>query len=233
MEPAVLTGAFLVGLAGSLHCVGMCGPLAMAVPTRGNRFFSLLSYNSGRIAMYALLGALFGAFGASVNFLESGQRVSLVLGIAIIVLLGIPALIPNWRFTSSWNTRAVKLYGRLARPVFGYRGPGSSLLLGALNGLLPCGLIYISLAGAIASGSALNGAFVMTAVGLGTWPAMWMMMSLRNYVAPWFRRHSRKVVPVVAIALGAVLILRGMNLDIPYLSPRVEKVGTAGQEVCD
>jgi len=232
MAPAAIGAAFLIGLAGSLHCVGMCGPLAMVVPLRNNRWVSILVYNLSRVSMYAALGYVFGSLGAQLKFLESGQRISLVLGIAVLLFIVLPALFPNWRLMGRWNSAATKLYGKLARPVMQYKGWASPVLLGAVNGLLPCGLIYVSLAGAVASGSGWNGAALMAAIGLGTWPAMISMMAMRRYFKSWMQRGSRYMLPVVAGILGLTLVVRGLNLDIPYFSPKVEKVTTADGEEC-
>lgn len=232
MAPAALAAAFLIGLAGSLHCIGMCGPLAMVVPLRGKRWLSIAVYNIFRVMMYALLGFIFGSLGTQLNFLESGQRISLVMGIAVLLFFVMPALWPRSQLMNRWNMAATKLYGRLAKPVMSYQGWASPAMLGLLNGLLPCGLIYVALAGAVASGSGLNGAIIMAAIGVGTWPAMVSMMALRKYFKSWMQRGSRFVLPVVAGILGLSLVVRGLNLDIPYLSPKVEKVSTADGENC-
>lgn len=233
MEIATVSAALLIGLAGSLHCVGMCGPLAMVVPLRGNRWLSIITYNFFRVAMYALLGFLFGSLGTQLKFLESGQRISLVLGISVLVFFVFPALFPQWRLMNRWNSAATRIYGKLARPVMSYKGWASPILLGMLNGVLPCGLIYVALAGAVATGSGASGAMLMTAIGLGTWPAMISMMALRRYFKSWMQHGSRFVLPLVAGMLGLSLVVRGLNLDIPYLSPKVEKVSTAEGEECN
>lgn len=232
MAPAALLAAFIVGLAGSLHCVGMCGPLAMVVPLKGNHWIAITVYNVFRVLMYAALGFVFGSLGTQINFLESGQRISLVLGIAVLLFFVVPSIWPQSQIMFRWNTLATKLYSRFARPVMSYKGWASPALLGMLNGLLPCGLIYVALAGAVASGSGENGAIVMSAVGLGTWPAMVSMMAFRKHFKGWMQQSSRFVLPVVAGVLGLSLLVRGLNLDIPYLSPKVEKVTTADGEEC-
>jgi len=232
MEMATVSAALLIGVAGSLHCVGMCGPLAMIVPLRGNRWLSIITYNVFRVSMYALLGFIFGSLGTQLEFLESGQRISLVMGITVLVFFVFPALFPRWRLLSRWNAAATKLYGKLARPIMSYKGWASPVLLGMLNGLLPCGLIYVALAGAVASGSGTAGALLMALIGLGTWPAMISIMALRSYFKSWMQRGSRFVLPIVAGMLGLSLVVRGLNLDIPYLSPKIEKVSTADGEEC-
>lgn len=230
---AALSAAFVVGLVGSLHCVGMCGPLAMVVPIKSNRWGSILVYNLARVSVYALLGFIFGSIGARASFLESGQRLSLILGVLIILFFVLPSLMGRWQPALRWNSMVTRTYGRLARPVMAYRGWGSSFTLGMVNGILPCGLVYVALASAVASGSGSSGAALTAAMGLGTFPAMISMMALRRYFKSWMQKSSRFMLPIVAGVLGLGLVVRGLNLDIPYLSPKIEKVQSAGGEICD
>lgn len=230
---AALSAAFLVGLVGSLHCVGMCGPLAMVVPIKDNRWGAILVYNFARVSVYAALGFIFGALGARVSFLQSGQRFSLILGVLIILFFALPALMGRWEVASRWNSMVTRTYGKLARPLMTYRGWGSSFVLGMVNGVLPCGLVYVALASAVASGSGSSGALLTAAMGLGTFPAMVSMMALRRHFKGWMQKSSRYMLPIVAGVLGLGLVMRGLNLDIPYLSPKVEKVQTAGGEICN
>jgi len=120
----------------------------------------------------------------------------------------------------------------MARPVMQYRGVGAPVALGAINGLLPCGLIYISLAGAVSSGSGLNGALLLAVIGAGTLPAMFSMMALRRIFKSWMQKGSRLALPLIAGMLAVSLIGRGLNLDIPFFSPKVEKVVTASGDSC-
>lgn len=232
MNSFALSAALLVGLAGSLHCVAMCGPLAMIVPLRGNRSLNILGYNFARILMYALLGWLFGTLGARITFLEGGQRLSIVIGVVVLVVFVLPMLLPNLFPETRINRIITTKYTSLARPVIQYKGFAAPVLLGMVNGLLPCGLIYVSLSGAVATGSGLSGAAFMAAVGLGTFPAMFFMMAVRKYFKSWMQRGSRVMLTVLAGILGLVMIARGLNLDIPYISPKAEKVTTATQQGC-
>ncbi len=228
MNTLALSAGLGIGLAGSLHCVAMCGPLAMAVPVRGNRWINILLYNSARISMYALLGLLFGSLGARIGFLEGGQRLSIILGVVVLLVFVLPYLLPALFPTDRINGAIVKGYGRIVGPIMrNNQGALSPLLFGVANGLLPCGLIYVALSGAVASGSGVNGAIFMTTIGLGTFPAMFVMMALRRFFKKWMQRGSRITLTVMAGMLGLVLIARGMNLDISYVSPKVEKVVTA------
>lgn len=233
MPVEALAAALIIGFTGSLHCVGMCGPLAMIVPLRGNKWAAIFTYHFSRIFVYALLGFAFGALGAHVIILESGQRLTLILGIALLLFFVVPAIFPGWRFSSKVSTMAIGFYGKLSKPAMQSKTFLSVAVLGAINGLLPCGLVYVALAGAVSTGSGLAGALFMLAVGLGTFPATITIMSLRNYINPHIQRFSRFAVPVVAGVLAFTLIARGLNLDIPFVSPKVEKVSTAGAEICE
>jgi uncharacterized protein len=233
MPAESIAAAILIGFTGSLHCVGMCGPLALVIPLRGNRWLAIFNYHFFRILVYATLGLVFGLFGTQISVLEGGQRISIVLGIALLLVFVIPALFPKWSVSGKLTGFSIGLFSRLSKPAMQSKSAWSVAVLGALNGLLPCGLIYISLAGAVSSGSALNGALFMAAVGIGTLPAMLTIMSLRQYVGTGIKRFSKYAVPVIAATLAVFLILRGLNLDIPYLSPKVEKVSTGGSEVCE
>ena len=102
------------------------------------------------------------------------------------------------------------------------KGTISSLfLIGILNGFLPCGFVYIGLAGSIASGNAISGAAVMILFGLGTVPAMFAASVFGKFINLGIRNKIKKAVPVFAILLAAIFIIRGMNLGIPYLSPKI------------
>lgn len=233
MPVEALAAAFIIGFTGSLHCVGMCGPLAMIVPLRGNKWVAIFTYHFSRILVYASLGLVFGLFGTQLSVLQGGQRFSIVLGVALLIVFVVPVLFPKWSISGKLTGYSIGLFSRLSKPAMQSKSVWSVALLGALNGLLPCGLIYIALAGAVSSGSAFNGALFMVAVGFGTLPAMITIMSLRQYVGSEIKRLSKFAVPVIASTLAVFLIVRGLNLDIPYLSPKVEKVSTAGSEVCD
>ncbi len=232
MTTAALSAALLIGLAGSLHCIAMCGPLAMIVPLKGNRWLSIVLYNLTRITTYALLGFIFGSMGSRIEFLESGQRISVVLGIAILLIFVLPVFLSRKQLFPQLNAFVISKYGQLARPLMQYRGWPAPALLGFVNGLLPCGLIYVSLAGAVASGSGLNGAILLTAIGAGTLPAMFSMMAFRRFFKTWLQKGSRLALPVIAGFLALTLVGRGLNLDVPFFSPKVEKVNTATTESC-
>ncbi len=234
MSPEILA-AFLVGLVGSLHCIGMCGPIAIALPVPDSSNLSFFTgrilYNLGRVVTYAFLGAVLGLVGSKIALAGAQQVVSIVLGILIIVAVLLPQKYKNY-FAQH------PMIQKLAHPlksnigVLFSKGTFSAMfLIGILNGFLPCGLVYVALAGAIASGDAISGAAVMILFGLGTVPAMFAASVFGKFINIGIRARIRKAVPVLAIFLGVIFILRGMNLGIPMLSPKVSSQTEVSSEM--
>jgi sulfite exporter TauE/SafE len=219
--------AFLLGLVGSLHCAGMCGPLALALPAAGNTtpgcMLGRVTYNAGRIVTYCLLGIVFGL--AGWTFLLAGiQRwTSIALGVAL--LLG---LFASRRLALSRPVTAAVNHLKSGISVLLRRRSFAALaVLGLLNGLLPCGLVYVACAGAAATGGTLAGASYMTAFGAGTVPMM-LTISLSGKLVPTsLRLKLVKTIPVCVFLLGTLLILRGMSLGIPYVSPDISGNGAS------
>lgn len=231
-----LAAAFSIGLLGSFHCVGMCGPIALALPLGGQsglrRYAAVVAYNGGRIFTYFLLGLLFGALGKGFVIGGYQQVLSIALGVLILVGLLLPATI-NQRFgmtkvIAPMVTKVKSLLGGLLKS----KSSGSFFLIGVLNGLLPCGLVYLAVAGAIATGDIINGGLFMAMFGVGTAPALIFVMGAANYVTPRVRGYMRKAVPVFVGIMAFGLILRGMDLGIPYLSPKLSKTDCTKHACC-
>jgi uncharacterized protein len=211
--------AFILGFLGSLHCAAMCGPLMLALPVPPGgpaRFFAGRSvYHLGRILTYCLLGVIAGLAGRSLLLAGFQRWISITLGIAILLGFLLSKKI-------SLATPVVRLVTRLKKAMgtqLQRRSFTSLAILGLLNGLLPCGLVYVAMAGAVSRGGLLAGAGYMVAFGLGTLPMMGAM-SLSGKLFPIsVRLRLRRVIPVGVCLLAALLILRGLSLGIPYLSP--------------
>ncbi|HEY6627111.1 MAG TPA: sulfite exporter TauE/SafE family protein [Ignavibacteriaceae bacterium] len=227
--------AFFIGLVGSLHCIGMCGPIAIALPVPDSSNLSFFTgrilYNLGRVVTYAFLGAVLGLVGSKIALAGAQQVVSIVLGVVIIIAVLLPQKYKNY-FAQH------PIIQKLAHPlksnigVLFSKGTFSAMfLIGILNGFLPCGLVYVALAGAIASGDAISGAAVMILFGLGTVPAMFAASVFGKFINIGIRTKIRKAVPVLAIILGVIFILRGMNLGMPMLSPKVSTQTEASSEM--
>jgi sulfite exporter TauE/SafE len=223
----ILWTAFLLGLVGSLHCAGMCGPMAMAVPvlgqSRGAITASRLIYNFGRIVTYVLLGIVFGLIGQTFALAGFQRWVSLIAG--VLILIGLFAT-----GQSASGLPVTRMVGRLKR-VFGLllrkRSVGSLFGLGLLNGLLPCGLVYVAAAAAMATGSLIGGTGYMAAFGIGTVPMMFGFGLVGMKLQQLLRFQFQKLVPVSLAIVGGLLLLRGMALGIPYVSPADPLTGPA------
>lgn len=218
----LLASALLLGVLGSAHCIGMCGPLALAIPVPRNNFgarlASTLALNSGRVITYALIGAGFGLFGRGLQLAGLQSTVSIALGVVIILGLLIPKLVQRLdvgRFTGTVVMRAQSLLARQLKR----NSPEGLFFTGMLNGLLPCGMVYLAAAGAIAQDGWMQGALFMAFFGLGTWPALVGLRLSGSYAGPKLRSFLRKMAPVAYLLMGALFILRGLGLGIPWLSP--------------
>lgn len=217
----------MLGLVGSLHCAGMCGPLAMAVPVVGQgkaaTIRSRLIYNLGRIATYALMGLIVGLLGEAFALAGIQRWVSLAAGVAILGGLLVSSRWLNGSGMTRWIARLKSGFGALLQR----RSHASTALLGLLNGLLPCGLVYVACTAALASHAWWEGVGYMTLFGLGTLPMMFGfgLIGVRFQNAIRFRMKS--LVPVSFAIVGAMLLLRGLALGVPYLSPADPNAGPA------
>lgn len=227
--------AFVIGFFGSLHCAGMCGPIALALPSAAGRskivhLTGRLLYNFGRIVSYVILGAIFGLLGQAISLAGLQQGLSIFLGILIILAVLLPSrfssrLIP----THFYNGIFAKIRG-FFQSLFQTHSYESLLTIGFLNGFLPCGFVYLGLAGAISTGSILEGMGYMALFGLGTVPIMLGISLVGNFVQLSFRRALLKFMPVATIVLAVLFILRGMSLGIPYISPKMDGSGQMKME---
>jgi sulfite exporter TauE/SafE len=211
---------FLVGIMGSLHCIGMCAPLSMVI-TSPKYVAGRLVYNSGRLLTYALLGLLVGFLGQLVAMGGVQQGLSIFAGAVLLVAALFPVLSKSLQSSPSWYNQAI---AKLRKAMGGFirkKGLGSSLAVGMLNGLLPCGLVYLALAGTALAGSAQGGMTYMLFFGLGTFPAMLLAPYLSQWLQRRFSFNLNKAYPVFLGLLGLIFILRGLNLGIPMLSPEL------------
>jgi sulfite exporter TauE/SafE len=224
MNTELLIPALLMGFAGSLHCVGMCGPIAMALPLQGRASREKLSggllYNAGRITTYISLGLLAGWLGSGLRWFGWQQRISLIMGITILLFMIIPAIMPIHRLESNMHARMAGIRQTLGRVLF--KGtPSAMFSTGFLNGLLPCGLVYMALAGSTISGSPLQGAAFMALFGFGTVPVMLATVWMGALLHRKMRSKLQKMYPALLIMMSILLIIRGLDLGIPYLSPSI------------
>jgi uncharacterized protein len=231
-----LLAALSIGFLGSFHCIGMCGPIAMALPlgreSRLKQITGALIYNVGRMITYGLLGLLFGLLGKGFVIGGFQQVLSISLGLLILLGLFLPSKLTArfalMRFIGPLVIKAKSTLGKLLRQ----KNFNSLFLIGILNGLLPCGLVYLGVAGAIATGDSIKGSLFMLTFGAATVPAMLFVSLASNTIGVKSRIIMRKAVPVFAGAMAFILILRGLNLDIPYISPELSKTDCTQHSCC-
>lgn len=217
--------AFTIGLIGSLHCIGMCGPIALALPLGNKSILAKITngliYNGGRIITYSLLGLFFGFFGERLAVASTQQFISIAIGSLFILSVFIPKrLINTINPTSFFGKYISSIKSGLGKFIQNQSLIGK-LAVGLLNGLLPCGLVYAAIGGSIATGSLIDGMWFMFWFGLGTLPMMLTVYFLSSSISLTLRNNIKKLVPVFLILLGSLFILRGLNLGIPYLSPKI------------
>jgi hypothetical protein len=217
--------AFMIGIVGSFHCVGMCGPLALALPLKSNsfgaKFTGSLLYNAGRIITYAFFGLIFGLIGQTAALFHFQQWLSIGAGVVILFFIVVPKKYSIQRVAGEYTNGVLgKLRSALGR-LFSQKNQASLFVIGLLNGLLPCGLVYMAVAGAIGTGDAGSSILFMAAFGLGTLPVMWSIAFFGNYVGVQLRQKIRRVYPYLMAVMACLLILRGMGLGIPFISPEM------------
>ena len=219
----MLWTAFVFGLLGSFHCIGMCGPIAFLLPlnrsNRSKRLFQILSYHIGRLFTYGLLGFVFGLLGKSLNLFGIQQQLSIIIGVSMIGVI----LIPSKTFNRYNFLKPLYLLVAKVKDLLGVflkkKNSKTFFVLGILNGFLPCGLVYMAVFGAMASGGATFGALYLVLFGLGTIPLMTLAIYMGNFLKGKAKQTILKLIPVFVIIIGLLFVLRGMGLGIKYISP--------------
>ncbi|RAV29322.1 sulfite exporter TauE/SafE family protein [Sinomicrobium soli] len=215
--------AFILGIAGGFHCVGMCGPIALMLPLdRSNgarRAVQLGNYHLGRILTYTLIGLMFGILGLGFRFFGVQQQFSVITGLVMIVAVLFPRLMRRKGMLPPWYYRFVSAVKNRLGALMRKRSAKTFFLAGLFNGLLPCGMVYMAVLGAMTTDSLWEGGAYMAFFGLGTVPLMTVAVYLGNLLTPAVRHRVRKLVPVVVVGMGVLFIVRGLGLGIPYISP--------------
>lgn len=219
----MLISAFVLGLLGSFHCVGMCGPIAFMLPVdRSNAFkkaIQITMYHVGRLLAYSTIGFAFGLIGKSFYLFGFQQQLSITIGVLMILVVLIPQKTFNkYNFSKPIYKVISKIKSSLGKALK-KKTADTFLTIGFLNGFLPCGLVYMAVFAAIAGSSAFNGSLYMVVFGLGTIPLMTTAIYFSQFLKGNIRQKIQKVIPVFIILIGALFILRGLGLGIPYISP--------------
>jgi len=170
------------------------------------------------------MGAIFGLLGQGLQLIGFQQKVSLIMGALMITSVLFPKLFKNqYSMNKSWSS----LVGRLKKTIaqmFSIRSFQSLFFIGMLNGLLPCGLVYMAIAGAIGTGGVAAGSLYMILFGLGTIPMLLVISLAGNVMSLAVRNRINKLIPVLVVVVGILFVLRGLSLGIPYLSPPKQKI---------
>ncbi len=227
MQFDLISAALVFGFLTGFHCVGMCGPIAVSLPIKSNswysRTYSALIYNFGRIVTYSVMGLLFGMVGQGLRLAGMQQWLSIAIGSAMILSVFFPLLFNSVAAKSPLFSLVNILKAKLGL-LFGKKTYSSLFLIGLLNGLLPCGPVYVAIGLSLAAGNAINGMFYMALFGLGTVPIMLGLNLLGNFVTAPIRKYMRKAVPVFILVIGVWFVLKGLGLGVHLVSPPDHKL---------
>ncbi|MGO2103655.1 MAG: sulfite exporter TauE/SafE family protein [Psychroflexus halocasei] len=220
----MLWSAFILGFLGSLHCVGMCGPIALMLPvSRTNqslKFLQILLYNSGRILTYMTIGLLFGLLGESIASFGFQQHLSIAIGAIMLLSVLIPQkFLSRFKISQPFYRAITKIKVQLGAS-FKKKSLDTFFSIGFLNGFLPCGLVYMAVFGSVATGDLIDGSLYMALFGLGTLPMMTFVIYLKSFTQNVLKLNLKKIIPYAVGLIGVLFILRGMGLGIPYVSPK-------------
>ncbi len=215
----------IFGFLGSFHCVGMCGPLALALPGANQDTFSLvlsrLLYNFGRVITYSTLGVAVGLLSQMVAISGFQQVLSISVGVLLLLGLTVSAFRQKINEWKSYPSKFMKKATAPIKSLFKKGTMGSLFLIGLLNGLLPCGFVYMALATALTTGTVFGSLFFMAGFGLGTIPAMLTVSLASGLISVSLRRRLKNFSPYFIAVVGILLILRGLDLAIPFISPQL------------
>lgn len=228
MEITLLISALGLGFASGFHCIGMCGPIALSLgltkKQATNYYLQNLTYQFGRIVTYAFLGAILGIIGQGFQMAGFQQYLTIGVGIVLIIMalfsFGGKDFASKIPFLSGFLLKVKMNLGRLLQKA-DYKSRFST---GILNGFLPCGMVYMALTASLAAGGIWQGSIFMALFGLGTLPFMFAVVLVGNLMTQTFRIKILKFVPVMMILLGGLFILRGLEIGIPYVSPKKESL---------
>jgi sulfite exporter TauE/SafE len=218
----LIISGFALGIVSSFHCVGMCGPIALSLPVYylppHKKLIGILFYHSGRIFLYALLGLFFGFVGRQFYLAGLQQYFSIALGCIILLILLQTTLGKQLIHIPLFDQFQEKLQNIIAIYIQKKQLYGM-LILGMANGLLPCGMVYLAITGAMATGNLIGAVTFMTVFGLGTFPAMFLLTYFGSFISLKVRNNMKKAIPFFVATMAILLILRGLNLNIPMVSP--------------
>ncbi len=224
MNESLIWAGFLLGLAGSAHCMGMCGPLVMALPSnhtdKSQLILTRTVYHTSRSFAYALMGFILGFIGFGFSLVGFQKYVSIVAGTVMLSFVLIPARYRSKILHGSFIKMPTRLKS-IMQKLMKSDSLSSMTFLGFLNGLLPCGFVYLALAGAVGMGSPGHSSVFMFLFGLGTFPVMLVVSLLPGFQSVKLKQRLNTAFPYITASIAVLLILRGLGLGIPFLSPDV------------
>lgn len=222
----LFSSAFILGIISNLHCIGMCGPIVLAIPLNRESIWTkssgILQYNLGRILTYSVLGGIVGFIGLGINFIGILQSLSIIAGIGIILYAWRKQLFKAAIFRKFNSNVIQKFTSKSMGKILRNDSPFKLFLLGMINGILPCGMVYTALITSIIAGNPLESSFAMLFFGLGTLPGMITIAFFANQIKSKFRSKINVALPYLVTIVGLLIVFRGLNLDIPYISPKVK-----------
>ncbi|QDO94354.1 sulfite exporter TauE/SafE family protein [Formosa sediminum] len=217
--------AFIFGLLGSFHCIGMCGPIAFMLPVDRThsikKISQIFTYHFGRLLAYSIIGLVFGILGKGLYVFGLQQKLSIVIGVLLIVIVLLPYKTFN---TYNFSKPIYKIISKVKKGMgvaLQKKTADTFLTIGFLNGFLPCGLVYMAVLSSIATAQPLHGAFYMFIFGLGTIPLMTSAIYFGNMLTAIAKKRIQKLIPAFVIIIGVLFIFRGLGLGIPYISPNI------------
>lgn len=217
---------FLLGLAGSFHCIGMCGAIALSLPVNSlptsQKNIGIILYNIGRLISYSLIGLLFGLLGRTLYLGGFQQWLSIILGITIIAYF-ITTYFLKGNFEISFIKKFTTKLQIILSKYLMKQSIKHSFIIGILNGFLPCGMVYFALASSLATNSIINGMLGMFVFGLGTIPLMLATSHIGVFIKLSLRNSIKKTMPFFILSIGILFLLRGLNLNLPFISPIINQ----------
>lgn len=218
---ALISSALVLGIVGSLHCLGMCGPLAITLPlahsTTATKFAHITLYNLGRAFTYALFGIIVGSLGWAISLSKYQSQISIALGLMIFIFL-IGKYFFNLQVKTIWvPLSAINKLFTFSKNI--NTKPLTFFIRGVANGLLPCGLVYTALITASVWADITYSSLFMFVFGMGTWPLMTIYILFGQKILTKLNFNAQRLTNAMIILVGILLIIRGLNLGIPYLSP--------------
>ena len=219
----MLYTSFVLGFLSSFHCVGMCGPIALALPVHQfsfrEKWIKVFLYHLGRIATYAIFGGVFGILGRGLFLSGFQKRLSILLGIVMIIMAFYPKFLGKSLPLPRCFEKCLEPIKKLMAKQFKYRSHKALFIMGFLNGFLPCGTVYMALTGALAMETIFKSMLYMAFYGLGTIPLMTLLIQSKSLFSVFIRDRIQRLLPVFFVVLGILLIVRSLSLKIPYISP--------------